>query len=77
MADIVLKILNYLSQPDTLFFLRGIKAGNPERAIPSGQDEPILPARIANQNTLHIIHGHCQRYDKLELCIWAIKFCDF
>ena len=28
------------------FFLAG-----PKRAIPGGQDRPILPARIANQNT--------------------------
>ena len=37
------KISNYFSPLHTLFFLRGIKAGNPEQAIPSGQDGTIFP----------------------------------
>ena len=37
------------------------------RAIPREQDEPILPARVTNQNYgLQIAHGHCQRYNNLE-----------
>ena len=38
---------------DLLYGLRqnSFAFAGPTRAIPSGQDRPILPARVANQNT--------------------------
>ena len=78
MADIVPKFRTIEVRYTHFFSLRGIKAGGQSRAGNSvGRNGPILPARIANQSTLHITHGHCQRYDKLELCIWEFKFCGF
>ena len=39
-------LTDYVSRLQAIFFLAG-----PKRAIPSGQNSPISPARVANQNT--------------------------